>query len=39
MLRLQPELLEWVDAEQAKIEPEPSQREMIRAILARLRPE
>lgn len=33
MLRLQPDLLAWVDAERAKIEPEPTRPEMIRLFL------
>lgn len=32
-VRLQPDLLAWVDAERAKIEPEPSRPEMIRLFL------
>ncbi|XQZ40995.1 hypothetical protein E2974_09025 [Paracoccus yeei] len=33
MVRLQPELLDWLDAERAKLAPEPSRPEMVRKIL------
>lgn len=33
MLRLQPDLLAWVDAERAKIEPEPTRPEFIRGLI------
>lgn len=32
-VRLQPDLLAWVDAERAKIEPEPSRPEFIRRLI------
>jgi len=32
-LRLAPDLLAWVDAERAKIEPEPSRPEFIRQLI------
>ncbi|PVE45620.1 hypothetical protein DDE23_20360 [Pararhodobacter aggregans] len=32
-LRLQPELLAWVDTERAKLDPEPSRPEFIRQVL------
>lgn len=32
-LRLRPELLEWVDAERAKLDPEPTRPEFIRQVL------
>lgn len=32
-LRLAPELLAWVDAERAKIDPEPSRPEFIRQLI------
>ena len=34
-VRLQPDLLAWVDAERAKIEPEPSRPEFIRGLIER----
>lgn len=33
MLRLQPDLLAWVDAERAKLTPEPSRPEFIRKLI------
>lgn len=33
MVRLQPDLLAWLDAERAKLEPEPSRPEFIRQIV------
>lgn len=33
LVRLQPDLLAWVDAERAKLEPEPSRPEFIRQII------
>jgi len=33
MLRLQPDLLAWVDAERAKLDPEPSRPEFIRGLI------
>ncbi len=33
MVRLQPELLAWVDVERAKIDPEPSRPEFIRQLI------
>lgn len=32
-VRLQPDLLDWVDAERAKIDPEPSRPEFIRQLI------
>lgn len=32
-VRLQPDLLAWVDAERAKLDPEPSRPEFIRILL------
>lgn len=32
-VRLQPDLLDWLDAERAKLDPEPSRPEMIRVFL------
>lgn len=32
-LRLQPDLLAWVDAERAKLDPEPSRPEFIRKLI------
>jgi hypothetical protein len=32
-VRLQPDLLAWVDAERAKLDPEPSRPEFIRQVL------
>lgn len=32
-VRLQPDLLAWVDAERAKLEPEPSRPEFIRQLI------
>lgn len=32
-VRLQPDLLAWVDAERAKIEPEPTRPEFIRQLI------
>jgi hypothetical protein len=32
-VRLAPELLDWVDTERAKIDPQPSRPEMIRLLL------
>ncbi|WP_163535486.1 hypothetical protein [Frigidibacter albus] len=32
-VRLQPELLAWVDAERAKVNPEPSRPEFVRNVL------
>lgn len=37
MVRLQPDLLAWLDAERAKLDPEPSRPEMIRSIIERVR--
>lgn len=34
-VRLQPDLLAWVDAERAKIEPEPTRPEFIRGLIER----
>lgn len=34
LVRLQPDLLDWLDAERAKLDPEPSRPEMIRIFLA-----
>ncbi|RHZ91864.1 ribbon-helix-helix protein, CopG family [Cereibacter sphaeroides] len=34
-VRLQPDLLAWLDEERAKLDPAPSRPEMIRAILER----
>lgn len=34
-VRLQPELLAWVDAERAKLDPEPSRPEFIRQLIER----
>jgi hypothetical protein len=36
-VRLQPGLLAWLDAERAKLTPEPSRPEMIRATLEEVR--
>lgn len=33
LVRLQPELLAWIDAEREKLEPQPSRPEMIRLFL------
>lgn len=33
VVRLQPDLLSWLDAERAKLDPEPSRPEMIRIYL------
>ena len=33
MVRLQPDLLAWLDTERAKLDPEPSRPEMIRQLL------
>lgn len=33
MVRLQPDLLDWLDAERAKLDPQPSRPEMIRIYL------
>lgn len=33
MVRLAPDLLSWLDAERAKLEPEPSRPEMVRQFL------
>ena len=33
LVRLQPDLLAWVDAERAKLDPEPSRPEFIRQVL------
>lgn len=32
-LRLQPDLLAWVDAERAKLDPEPTRPEFIRSLI------
>jgi hypothetical protein len=32
-IRLQPDLLDWIDAERAKLDPEPSRPEFIRQII------
>lgn len=34
MVRLQPDQLDWLDAERAKLDPVPSRPEMIRIFLA-----
>ncbi|WP_147393053.1 hypothetical protein [Paracoccus siganidrum] len=36
-VRLQPDLLAWVDAERAKVKPEPTRPEMIRHILEKVK--
>ncbi len=36
-VRLAPELLDWLDAERAKLEPEPTRPEFIRQALERLK--
>lgn len=36
-VRLQPDLLAWLDAERAKLDPAPSRPEMIRNVLQSLR--
>ena len=36
-VRLQPELLAWLDSERAKFKPEPSRPEMIRKIIEKLK--
>lgn len=36
-LRLAPDLLAWVDAERAKLDPEPSRPEFIRGLLEGIR--
>lgn len=33
MVRLQPDVLEWLDAERAKLDPEPTRPEMVRRVL------
>ena len=33
MVRLQPDLLDWLDQQRAKLDPEPSRPEMIRIYL------
>lgn len=33
MVRLQPDMLEWLDAQRAKLDPQPTRPEMIRQIL------
>ncbi|WP_423210523.1 ribbon-helix-helix protein, CopG family [Paracoccus yeei] len=33
MVRLQPDLLDWLDRERAKLDPQPSRPEMIRIYL------
>lgn len=33
MLRLQPDLLAWVDAERAKLDPQPTRPEFIRQLI------
>lgn len=33
-VRLQPDMLDWLDSERAKLDPEPSRPEMIRTFLA-----
>lgn len=33
VVRLQPDLLDWLDAERATLDPEPSRPEMIRRII------
>lgn len=35
MVRLQPNMLEWLDAERAKLDPVPSRPEFIRSVLER----
>lgn len=37
MVRLQPDLLAWLDAERAKLDPEPSRPEFIRQLIENLR--
>lgn len=37
VVRMQPELLEWVDAERAKLDPEPSRPEFIRGLIERMK--
>lgn len=37
MVRLQPDLLTWLDAEREKLDPAPSRPEMVRKILAEKR--
>lgn len=36
-VRLQPDLLAWLDAERAKLDPEPSRPEMIRKMIENYR--
>lgn len=33
VVRMQPDMLDWLDSERAKLDPEPSRPEMIRRIL------
>lgn len=37
MVRLQPDLLAWLDAERAKLDPEPSRPELVRIYLEKHR--
>lgn len=37
MVRLQPDLLEWLDAERTKLDPTPSRPEFIRQVLEGVR--
>lgn len=36
-VRLQPDLIAWVDAERAKLDPEPSRPEFIRGLIERMK--
>jgi len=36
-VRLQPELLAWVDAERAKLDPQPTRPEFIRGLIERVK--
>jgi hypothetical protein len=38
-VRLQPELIAWVDAERAKLDPEPSRPEFIRQLIEKVKSE
>ncbi|MDP2047935.1 MAG: hypothetical protein Q8K33_03445 [Cypionkella sp.] len=38
-LRLQPALLAWIDAERAKLDPEPSRPEFIRTLIEKVKSE
>ena len=37
MLRLQPDLLAWVDSERAKLDPEPTRPEFIRRLIEKVK--